>query len=58
MSEYRKSITATEDEIIEYCRERLSSFKCPRSVLFVSELPRLDTGKLAKRLLPASALAP
>ena len=29
-------------------------FKCPRSVVFVDELPRLPTGKLAKRLLPAS----
>jgi len=41
-------------ELIEFCRDRLSHFKCPRSVVFVDELPRLPTGKLAKRLLPAS----
>ena len=31
-------------------------FKCPRSVVFLDELPRLPTGKLAKRLLPDSVL--
>jgi acyl-CoA synthetase (AMP-forming)/AMP-acid ligase II len=41
--------TATEDELIEYTRARLSHFKCPREVRFVEELPRLPTGKLLKR---------
>jgi fatty-acyl-CoA synthase len=41
----------TSDEIIEWTRERLSHFKCPREVRFVDELPRLPTGKLLKRLL-------
>ena len=39
------------DELLEYCRERLSTFKCPRTVDFERELPRLDSGKLYKRLL-------
>ncbi len=47
-----------ERELIEYCTTRLSKFKCPRSVVFLDELPRLPTGKLAKRLLPAEAFAP
>jgi long-chain acyl-CoA synthetase len=38
-------------ELIEYCRERLAHHKCPRSVDFVEELPRLATGKLAKHKL-------
>jgi long-chain acyl-CoA synthetase len=42
---------ALEAELIAYCRTRLAGFKCPRSVEFVSELPRLPSGKLAKRLL-------
>ena len=37
--------------LIEYCRENLSAFKCPRSVDFTKELPRLPTGKLLKRRL-------
>ena len=42
---------ATADELIEYCRERMSSFKRPRSVVFVDELPRTSTGKVLKRIL-------
>jgi len=40
-----------EQELIAYCRDRLTHFKCPRTVDFVSELPRSATGKLYKRLL-------
>ena len=38
-------------DLIAYCRDRLADFKCPRTVDFVSELPRSDTGKLYKRML-------
>jgi long-chain acyl-CoA synthetase len=38
-------------ELIEHCRARIAHYKCPRSVDFVAELPRLDTGKLNKRAL-------
>jgi long-chain acyl-CoA synthetase len=38
-------------DLIAYCRDRLAHFKCPRTVDFVSELPRSDTGKLYKRML-------
>jgi long-chain acyl-CoA synthetase len=40
-----------ERELIAFCRDHLAHFKCPRSVDFVDELPRLPTGKLYKRLL-------
>ena len=40
-----------ERELIEFCRHHLAHFKCPRSVDFEVELPRLPTGKLYKRLL-------
>ncbi len=42
---------AMADELRQYCRERLSHFKCPTSVVFIDELPRLPSGKLAKRML-------
>ena len=45
-----------KDEVFAYCRSRIAGFKCPRSIAFVDQLPRLPTGKLAKRLLPAAAL--
>jgi acyl-CoA synthetase (AMP-forming)/AMP-acid ligase II len=38
----------TEEVLITYCRQSLARFKCPRSVDFVAELPRLESGKLAK----------
>ncbi len=40
-------------ELIEYCRERLAHYKCPRSLDFRTELPRSETGKLYKGLLKA-----
>ncbi len=45
--------SATEDGIIDYCRERLSSFKCPRSVEFVDDLGRTTMGKISRRALRA-----
>jgi acyl-CoA synthetase (AMP-forming)/AMP-acid ligase II len=38
-------------ELTDYCRHRLARFKCPRQVIFDDDLPRLPSGKLAKRLL-------
>jgi long-chain acyl-CoA synthetase len=38
-------------ELIDHCRAHLSAIKCPRSVDFDAALPRLDTGKLYKRLV-------
>lgn len=43
--------TATSEELIEFCRERLASFKRPRSVAFIDALPRTSTGKVLKRVL-------
>jgi acyl-CoA synthetase (AMP-forming)/AMP-acid ligase II len=40
-----------EQELIEFTREHIAHFKCPRSVDFEAQLPRLSTGKLYKRLL-------
>ncbi len=40
-----------EQELIEYCRSKLSKIKCPVSIDFEAELPRTNTGKLLKRLL-------
>jgi acyl-CoA synthetase (AMP-forming)/AMP-acid ligase II len=37
-------------ELIGFCRDRLSHFKCPSSVALVATLPRLPTGKISKRM--------
>jgi acyl-coenzyme A synthetase/AMP-(fatty) acid ligase len=38
-------------QLIDYCRPELATYKCPRTVDFVDELPRDPNGKLYKRLL-------
>jgi long-chain acyl-CoA synthetase len=38
-------------ELIDFCKQHLSTLKCPKSVDFMAELPRHPTGKLYKRLL-------
>jgi fatty-acyl-CoA synthase len=40
-----------EAELLAWCRRHLAGYKCPRSVDFDPALPRLDTGKLYKRVL-------
>ncbi len=41
--------TATDDELIAYCREHLAAYKCPTSVDILAALPRNPTGKILKR---------
>ncbi|MEM7113231.1 MAG: AMP-binding protein [Chloroflexota bacterium] len=41
----------TEDEIIQFCRERLASYKAPRQVVFTTSLPRNALGKVQKARL-------
>jgi len=42
---------ALEQSLIDFCREHLAHYKCPRSVEFRDRLPRYDSGKLYKRLI-------
>ncbi len=44
---------ATQDDIIDFCRERLADYKRPRTVDFVAEVPRNPSGKLLKREIRA-----
>jgi len=40
-----------EAELMAYCKQRMASFKCPRSIDFDAALPRHPTGKLYKQLV-------
>ncbi|MFH1116656.1 MAG: AMP-binding protein [Pseudomonadota bacterium] len=42
---------ATPETLIEYCRERLAGYKCPKEVLVTGSLPRNAMGKLQKNEL-------
>ena len=45
------------DELGEFCRERLASYKCPRRWEFRDDLPRTEAGKLYKRKIRDEYLA-
>ncbi len=44
---------STTEELLDFCREKLSRQKVPRSIDFIAEMPRLPTGKLYKKPLRA-----
>jgi acyl-CoA synthetase (AMP-forming)/AMP-acid ligase II len=47
----REGTTASEQDIIDFCRDKLGGYKRPRSVDFVAALPRNPSGKVLKREL-------
>ncbi|MCB2188037.1 MAG: long-chain fatty acid--CoA ligase [Deltaproteobacteria bacterium] len=47
----RPGSSLSEQEVVEFCRSRLASYKKPRLVEFVDELPRNPSGKVLKRQL-------
>ncbi len=47
----RAGCSATEAEIREFARGHMAHFKCPKAVLFVTELPKTATGKVQKYVL-------
>jgi acyl-CoA synthetase (AMP-forming)/AMP-acid ligase II len=51
----RAGSSASESELIAHCRAHVAGFKTPRRIVFLTELPRTGTGKIAKRLLRETA---
>jgi acyl-CoA synthetase (AMP-forming)/AMP-acid ligase II len=49
----KKGQEASSEEIMEYCRSNLASFKRPRSIVFLESLPRNPMGKVLKKELRA-----
>jgi long-chain acyl-CoA synthetase len=47
----RDGADTTAEDIVEWARERIASYKYPREVRLVDELPKGATGKIVKRLL-------
>jgi len=50
----KKAGELVEAELIEYARERLAAYKCPRRVVVVGMLPRNAMGKIERSKLKAS----
>ena len=49
----RPGASATEDELVAFCKERMAAYKYPRQVEFLDEVPKTVTGKLLRRELRA-----
>ncbi|MBT4888088.1 MAG: AMP-binding protein, partial [Rhodospirillales bacterium] len=52
--ELKSDCEATEDEIIEFCRDHMAHFKRPKTVIFC-EIPKTSTGKIQKFILREQA---
>ncbi|MCP1472358.1 acyl-CoA synthetase (AMP-forming)/AMP-acid ligase II [Sphingobium sp. OAS761] len=46
--ELREGASATAADIIAHCRTLIAGYKCPKSVVFVNDLPKLPSGKINK----------
>lgn len=46
----------SENELIEYCREKLAPYKVPRVVEFREELPKTSVGKILRRRIREESL--
>lgn len=51
--ELKPGQTATEEELITLCKSRMESYKCPKTIDIVTELPRSIQGKVLKKDLRA-----
>jgi 2-aminobenzoate-CoA ligase len=47
----RPGESASQDELIAFCKGKIATYKLPREVVIVDELPRTPTGKLLRRVL-------
>jgi acyl-CoA synthetase (AMP-forming)/AMP-acid ligase II len=48
--------TASEADLVDFCRERLAEFKCPKKIYIVEKLPRNDAGKIQRRIIAEKIL--
>jgi long-chain acyl-CoA synthetase len=45
----RNDASATEEELISFCKSRLAGYKCPKKVVFQNTLPKSAVGKILRR---------
>ena len=49
-------VSCASNEIMQHCRAHLASYKVPREVVFVDDLPKTNTGKILRRMLATSRI--
>ena len=50
----KEEAESSEEELIQFCRDNLAHFKCPKKIVF-AELPKTSTGKIQKFILREQA---
>lgn len=49
----KKDPALTRDDVVKYCRSKLTGYKVPRNIIFVKALPKTAVGKILRRELKA-----
>jgi long-chain acyl-CoA synthetase len=47
----KKDATLSEEELLRYCHEQLTGYKCPKHIDFRDDLPKTNVGKILRREL-------
>jgi len=47
----KENETATGEELIAFCKQHQASYKAPKSIDFIEELPKTGSGKITKKVL-------
>lgn len=47
----KKDLSLTQEEVMDFCRENLTGYKCPKTIEFRTELPKTNVGKILRRKL-------
>ena len=47
----KKGSEMSEDDLVDYCEERIEKYKCPKKIKFIDKIPKTHSGKLSRRKL-------
>jgi long-chain acyl-CoA synthetase len=53
----KKGETATQEELIEFCKDKLARYKLPTEIEFRNDLPKTNVGKILKKELRSENMA-
>ncbi|WP_432442795.1 AMP-binding enzyme, partial [Mesobacillus selenatarsenatis] len=45
----------SEGDVKQYCKQKLGSYKVPKNIYFISQMPKTHVGKIDKKLLKEMA---
>jgi long-chain acyl-CoA synthetase len=45
----KKDTSLTKDELVNFCRQQMTGYKCPKEIEFVADLPKSNVGKVLRK---------